>query len=75
MPGSAIPGAGFDSPARSVKCPHCGEGIDVSQFGRGDEKVQSAQERQRQQSRDRYEDVNASTRPNEVTMADLKRRK
>jgi hypothetical protein len=47
----------------------------VSQFGRGDEKVQSAQERRRQQSRDRYEDVNASARPNEVTMADLKRRK
>jgi hypothetical protein len=46
----------------------------VSQFGRGDEKVQSAQERRRQQSRDRYEDVNQSTRPGEVTMADLKRR-
>ncbi len=46
----------------------------MSQFGRGDEKIQSAQERKRQQSRDRYDDVNQSTRPGEVTMADLKRR-
>jgi hypothetical protein len=42
------------------------------QFGRGRERVPGKSERQQQQSRDRMEDVNASTR-REVTMADLTR--
>lgn len=57
------------------RCPHCGEEIDVGQFGRGDERSQSASERRKQQSKDRMEDVNESTRPGQVTMADLKERK
>lgn len=47
----------------------------MSQFGRGDERIQSASERRKQQSSERMEDVNQSTRPGEVTMADLKNRK
>jgi len=47
----------------------------MSQFGRGDEKVQSAAEIKRQQSRDRLADANQSTRPGEITMADLKDRR
>ncbi len=47
----------------------------MSQFGRGDEKVQSGQERKRQQSRDRIEDANRSTRPGDVSLDDLKRQR
>ncbi len=43
-------------------------------YGQGDERRPSPQELKRQQTRDRYQDVNQSTRPGEVTMADLKRR-
>ncbi len=46
----------------------------MSQFGRGDERSPSEQELKRQQSRDRMEDVNASTR-REVTLADLRSRR
>jgi hypothetical protein len=42
-------------------------------YGRGDERRPSPEELKRQQSRDRYEDVNRSTRPGEVTMNDLRR--
>jgi hypothetical protein len=43
--------------------------------GCGQERGLSQAERQRQQSRDRMEDVNESTRPNQVNLADLKKRK
>jgi len=48
--------------------------VETGQFGRGVERVPTDKERRQQQSRDRMEDVNASTRPNQVTMADVKRR-
>ncbi len=41
--------------------------------GRGVERSLTDKERRQQESRDRMEDVNDSTRPNQVTMADLKR--
>ena len=47
----------------------------MSQFGRGDERVQSAGEIKRQQSRDKIADVNQSTRPGEVTLAELQGRR
>ncbi len=46
----------------------------MSQFGRGVERLPSERERNQQQSRDRMEDVNASTR-REVTLADLRSRR
>lgn len=48
----------------------------ASQFGRGDEAIESAQDRRERQARDRAEDnrnaVNDSTRPGQLTLAELK---
>lgn len=41
---------------------------------RGREVSRTDSERRQQQSRDRMEDVNASTRPNDVTLAEIRRR-
>lgn len=42
-------------------------------YGRGDERAQSSDERAKQQSGNRMEDVNASTRPGDVNLADLQK--
>lgn len=46
----------------------------TDKFGRGAESLPSQDQRSRQQSQDRMEDVNQSTRPGDVKMADLQRR-
>ena len=65
----------FKSSLPHVKCPNCETEIDMSQFGRGDERVQSAGEIKRQQSRDKIADANQSTRPGEITLAELQGRR
>lgn len=55
-----------------MKCPHCGEEIDMSLFGPG-EVTRTVADIQADQRRARLDDANASTRPNTVTMDELKK--
>lgn len=55
-----------------MKCPHCGEEIDMSLFGPG-EVTRTAADIEADQRRARLDDANASTRPNTVTMDELKK--
>ena len=67
---------GVQPPARHVICPHCEREIDVAsgQFGGGQERATPTNEdRAKQRTNDRYEDVNQSTRPGDVNLADLKK--
>jgi hypothetical protein len=67
----------FESNLPHVKCPHCGEVIQgMGVMGAGLEPAgRTKREIEEQKSRDRMEDVNASTRPGEVTLADLRRKR
>lgn len=57
-----------------MKCPHCGEEIDMGLFGPGTT-PRNAAEIEAAQKRARLDDVNASTRPNTVTVDELKKGK
>lgn len=47
----------------------------MSVMGRGPDSRPSQDDRRKQQSADRMQDVNESTRPNQVNMADLQGRR
>lgn len=57
------------------RCPHCGEEIDVSQFGRGVERTVTREDQERQQRQDLMEDLNkAAQSRSTITLEQLKSR-